>query len=158
MNTMGQCIASQNLASSSTPTQRARTCFIALMTIYPFAACSWKELNVHSGSRGRLCSHTAGGEVQSESVGHRSHSPACRSFSEWLPLLVCIFFFFPLQALANNSKKAPTKPEQLPESCTENHHHSARCPRTHADTVLAPSSNAAKYMLHVKPKWRLRSH
>lgn len=98
------------------------------------------------------CAHTLLGGRSKVSQWGTAHTllPAGASLSDCLCLSA--FSFFPLQALANNSKKAPTKPEQLPESCTENHHHSARCPRMHADTVLAPSSNAAKYMLHVKPK------
>lgn len=67
----------------------------------------------------------------------------------------CLDFLFSLQALTNNSKKASTKPRQLSMCFTANHCHSALCPRTHADTVLAMPNKAARNMLNVKPKWKL---
>lgn len=91
----------------------------------------------------------------------------CPKWAHWAPLTpsclqetasACLDFLFSLQALTNNSKKASTKPKQLSMCFTANHCHSALCPRTYADTVLAMPHKAVRNMLNVKLKRKLRSH
>lgn len=93
-----------------------------------------------------------GEDAQTEPTG--PHSLSCLQETA----SACLDFLFSLQALTNNSKKASTKPQQLSMCFTANHCHSALCPRTHADTVLAMPNKAARNMLNVKPKWKLRRH
>lgn len=141
MGSTGQCIASQ-MQLGPLP-HKGQRFFIALKTVCPFLVWNWKELNARSsrGCRGGWPNRAYRAPLTLSCLQETASA--------------CLDFLFSLQALTNNSKKASTKPQQLSMCFTANHCHSALCPRTHADTVLAMPNKAARNMLNVKPKWKL---